>query len=431
MRARPVFRKASRSGLVLSILMFVALQARAQAAPEVDDGVEPSSDFGNCLLHVEGARREHTDGLEYYGGVAFTSPFGGCAGESQAVSAPDADEPWRPNEPDSVGELDAPLRPLAGKAPRSAPGLLGASNDGVSNDGASNDWVTNDGASTDAAGEVGERAGPRLYVVSPRLARDVVAAALRASGLSAEGSRLAAAAARARWSAALPELRLRGARGFDESARVDYEGEDAGETRVTGSADLDLEVRLTWRFSELLFSGKEPSLFRMQQTLVKERRDVARVALAALLRWQRAENAVLASDATPEERAAAALLATEAELELSVLTDGWFSSEHVRGAPWPLAAPPARAGSRDEAAAIRPSSDPVASAPSGAGRGAAAPPRGPSEAKGSLVAAPQSGSAAPAEARAPGPSEAQPPGVNVPRDVGRDAKQTDGPQKAR
>jgi hypothetical protein len=254
-----------------------------------------------------------------------------------------------------------------------------------------------------------------VYVVSPRLARAVADAALRTAGYVALGADLSAAAGRARWSAALPDVRLRAGRAIDETARVDYSGAVVGDTRLTGRADVRLEAALTWRLSELVFSGREPALARLQLTFLKQREEVVRSALTHLFRWQKAQNAVSHPDALPEERAQAMLLAVESEVHLAVLTGGWFSAERVSGAPWmvarSLAAPgPTRvAGSR------------------GGGRK-----RPIEQQKGRSVHESAAFHARPAPPRAPiAPGEPSPVGVNEPRNALRDAKQVDWPQEAR
>lgn len=400
MRARLGARKVSTGVCLFAAL--VAAPARAEPEPSLAEEpvVAPVSRARDCTLGVEAGRKTHDTGrLEYYGGLLFTSPLGGCTGRSTEKPAESSDE-----LPQGAAVLEGHYRELrtGDEQTEASARALGLT----------------DPASDDATRD--ERARKRTFVVSPRLARDVVAAALRAAGLVRARSALDGAAARARWSALLPELRLRGARGFDETARVDYDAGTAGETRMTGRADLDLEARLTWRFSEVLFAGQEPSLLRMQHSLLEERRDVAKIVLAALVRFQRAQNAVIDAADSPEERTEAELLAAEAELELSVLTDGWFSARHVRGAPWPLWDDRAEAGQVSEPAA-RPSREPAAAPAAGAPGGSRGAPR----------AFPRSSSNAAAAASGTDPGEGPAPGVNVPRDVGRDAKQTDGPQEAR
>ncbi len=381
-------------------LVACAIAARAAAQPIPEERSEPATSeegddslaTGDCLLSIDAGRRDRDDGRrEYYGALSLTSPWGGCSGTPRAPDREAATE--SPGLWDTPASWESPpdlARDLTTPATRAK---------------------TQDELPTNPPSFAG-----RVYVVSPRLARDVVAAAWRAAGLSQAELRLGAAAERARWSALLPELRLRGARGFDESARVDYEGDSAEDTRLTGSADLELEARLTWHLSELVFSGREPSIERLQNALIKERRDVARVTLSALVRWQRAQTRLASPSDTPESMADAMLDAAEAEIELSVLTDGWFSAKRVRGAPWMAA----REGADRAESRLPPP-------PSDERSGAVRPSRGASEAARPAGASSPSTEAFPRvpsreAGAAPDPGEAASPGVNVPRNVVRDPK---------
>jgi hypothetical protein len=380
--------------LVVALAGRVAAQAIPQERSETDTSQadDESLASGDCLLSIDGGRRDGDDGRrEYYGALSFTSPWGGCSETPRAPARDDAAERPVVRETSSAWEAPPDLALTLTKPASRAKTLDEARAEPPSSEG-------------------------RVYVVSPRLARDVVAAAWRAAGLSQAALRLGAAADRARWSALLPELRLRGARGFDESARVDYEGDSAEDTRLTGSADVEVEARLTWHLSEVVFSGREPSIERLQHALIKERRDVARATLAALVRWQRAQTRLAAPNDSSESVADAMLDAAEAEIELSVLTDGWFSAKRVRGAPWMAAH---EGGARAESRAT-----PVASAEAS---GAVRPSRGGGEARlpgGSASPSTQaSPRVLPREPEAgPDPGEAAAPGVNVPRNVVRDPK---------
>ncbi len=391
-------------GLLCASVLLLASRGSAQSLPEAWTEDEPSWGddalvSGDCLLTLDAGRRERDDGRrEYYGALAFTSPWGGCVGarDASARNAPSSDAWGRNSE-----QISTSPQADGGDYRREM----------------ARDLVAPSRAKELDVAEEGPPPEGRVYVVSPRLARDAVAAAWRAAGLSQATLRLDEAESRARWSAALPELRLRAARGFDESARVDYDGEAAGDTRFTGSADLDLEARLTWRLSELVFSGREPSIERLRSSLVKDRRDVARATLGALMRWQRAQTRLTSRSAEPEELADAMLDAAEAEMELSVLTDGWFTSKRVRGAPWMVAHVLQADGA---SSSVRP----VASAP-----GPGAPPSAPGPRQSVPSAQPSPRGEEPGGPLSPrdpavrtNPGEAPAPGVNVPRNVVRDSK---------
>ncbi|MEI7895259.1 MAG: hypothetical protein WCI05_19335, partial [Myxococcales bacterium] len=105
---------------------------------------------------------------------------------------------------------------------------------------------------------------PRL-ALSPAVIRACVDAALRAAGLGSDDARLDSMAERARLGALLPEVRLRVARSFDETARSNAAA--SAETRyydATG-ANLWLEGRLTWRLDRVLYADDQPSFERIRK----------------------------------------------------------------------------------------------------------------------------------------------------------------------
>lgn len=361
----------------------------------------------DCTVRLQGGRRISEAGdREHYATLTITAPWGGCqpltarsprtepAPASPARPEDSQNAQWEDEEPpqldealelDEWSEEDLELQRL----PDSASPLAKSSPD---------------------VGPAAQRPSI-VHVITPRLAKAVADAALRAAGYHTLGTELRASKSRARWSAALPDLRLRAARGIDETARIDYAGNVVGDTRLTGRADVRLEAALTWRLSELLFSGREPTLTRIELTFLRQRQEVARTALQALFRWQRAQNALADPNALPEEHAAALLESIEAEVTLSVLTGGWFSAERVSGAPWMLArtadSPPSTpvglARRRPAPAPARPKpSNPPKSVKSARGR--PAPPAAPG-------------------ANAPG--EVPTVGVNEPRDAFRNEKQVE------
>lgn len=158
-----------------------------------------------------------------------------------------------------------------------------------------------------------------------RLAREAVAAAERAHGLAAHERALDGAAARARASAALPELRLRAARSRDEALRLTPTTDDPYRFSLAGGTGTLLEAQATFRLNRLVFADEEVPLERVR--LQRERMNElleARVT-AAVVAWHRALSRQRAArDA--DERGRAALARVDAEITLDVLTDGWFGA---------------------------------------------------------------------------------------------------------
>lgn len=403
--------RAVRSPLAASTTALTVVGALLLAPPASAQVVlEEDNPGGACTLRLEGGRRASplVHDREYYASLTLTTPWGGCL--------PSPDRPLPDPRTHVVDQADGRTRQEAVEETRPVeldePGL--DPDEWLDFELAPEEWPELDEAAQQSLAKSSpedpkERPrGPIVYVISPKLARAVAKAALVAAGYHGLGADLAAASGRARWSAALPDLRLRAARAVDETARVDYAGDLIGDTRLTGRADLRFEAALTWRLSELIFSGREPALARIQLTFLRQRQEVVRSALTLLFRWQKAQNLLNDPLRFPEERAEAMLAAVEAEVQLAVLTDGWFSSERVLGAPWMIAR------TADEADRLRQATGERA-------------PKGPSPRQ---ITAKSQKSRPPSDASEPSdgpiaPGEPSVPGVNEPRNAFRDAKQVE------
>jgi len=186
--------------------------------------------------------------------------------------------------------------------------------------------------------------------LTPRLARAAVSAAWRAAGLGADDARLDGIVSRARWSAILPETRLRAVRFDDERLTTDATT-DANRLRDSAGANVGLEARLTWRLDRLVYADDEPAFERMRLERHDARSRVAGRVLEALFHWQRAclelrwAQAAARDAREPartREETEAALRVLEAEAALDVQTAGWFSSWKAErgGAPGGASGPP-------------------------------------------------------------------------------------------
>ncbi len=169
--------------------------------------------------------------------------------------------------------------------------------------------------------------------LTPRLARTCVAAAWRTAGLGPDDARLASIVSRARWSALLPEARVRAVR-FEDARLSTDTGTDSARWRDSAGANVGFEGRLTWRLDRLLYADDEPAFERLKLERQDARTRVASRTLEALFHWQRAfidlRSLPPASRGTRDE-ADAALRVLEAEAALDVLTSGWFTSWRARG----------------------------------------------------------------------------------------------------
>jgi len=162
--------------------------------------------------------------------------------------------------------------------------------------------------------------------VPPKLARSCVAAALRASGLGVDDSRLDALVTRARESAWFPETRMRAMRLWSDADHVTtLATTDTPNFYDAVGANLVLELRLTWRLDRLLYSGEESAIERVRLERQEARARLATHVLEVLFAWQRAVIGETEAIAGTREEAEARLRIAETEATLDVLTAGWFS----------------------------------------------------------------------------------------------------------
>ncbi len=183
-------------------------------------------------------------------------------------------------------------------------------------------------------------ADEQATLVTPRLARATVDAAWKASGLGSDDNRLDAIVSRARWSAVLPETRLRAIR-YDDQRLYTESAADVNRLRDSAGANVGLEARLTWRLDRLLYAEDEPSFERMRLERHDARARIGSRVLEALFHWHRAWLEVRWAQAAAREaheptghpsrdETEATLRVMEAEATLDVLTGGWFSASRPR-----------------------------------------------------------------------------------------------------
>lgn len=196
---------------------------------------------------------------------------------------------------------------------------------------------------SDAEAAASELASPLLSSADlSRLARDAVGAALRASGAPLRREELDRIASRARLSALLPELRVRGQRSDDESLRLTPSTEDPYRYSVSGGRDWLLEAQLTFRLSRVVFADEELALERLRIERERASARTAALVVERVLAWHRAFTLSRDTELTPEVRQKLAFEALEAEVELDVLTGAWFGERTARyREPPPAPAPPA------------------------------------------------------------------------------------------
>jgi hypothetical protein len=165
-----------------------------------------------------------------------------------------------------------------------------------------------------------------IITVTTEVVRSCVRAALRTVGLG-DDHRLDAVAARARSSAALPELRLRGVRTLGETGRVSLTSADDPSQYVgSGAATSLLEARLTFRLDRLLFADEELAVERARLDRTELRARTTAKVLEALFAWQKAYALSQDSSLSTDEHFLAVLREAESSAILDIMTGGWFGA---------------------------------------------------------------------------------------------------------
>ena len=184
--------------------------------------------------------------------------------------------------------------------------------------------------STAPPSSVSPSPSPAPDPLPPKLARDCVVAALRASGLGVDDAKLDELVARSRASAWLPETRMRAMRLWDDSSHTTTAvTTDTSSAYDAVGANLVFELRLTWRFDRVLYAGDEPNIERLRLERQDARTRVATHVLEVLFTWQRMKVAAAEASEGSRERAEAHLRVAEALATLDVLTGGWFSANQT------------------------------------------------------------------------------------------------------
>lgn len=168
---------------------------------------------------------------------------------------------------------------------------------------------------------------PARLILTPRFARSLVRIALRVAGFPAARARLGALGGRARSSAMLPALRLRAARTNDQSLRLTPTIDDPYRYTQAGGTSLLFEARLDWKLDRLVFADEELGVERLLGDRESAAARLAERVLRLLLAWQRARIRAADPELEPDRHMLAELEALEAELQLDVLTNGWFSAQ--------------------------------------------------------------------------------------------------------
>lgn len=143
-----------------------------------------------------------------------------------------------------------------------------------------------------------ERAQPSSVTRAPALPREpvvpelpgelvdeVLARAERSAGVSGIEARIGSLARRARTSGLVPELRVRGMHGVDQSTSLDSAGAYPGDSTVRDGLDALVEVRLTFELDRLVFGSEEPGLVKQLADAQERREKLEEVVTDLLLDW--------------------------------------------------------------------------------------------------------------------------------------------------
>jgi hypothetical protein len=139
-------------------------------------------------------------------------------------------------------------------------------------------------------------------------------------------------ASRARLSAWLPELQLKGGRNTDQTLRLTPTETEPDRYQAVGGDGVRYEGQVRWTFSQLVFARDELAVARLRGALDVERRKRQQQAIEALSKWLAAWT-ILASTGVEETQLLEAWVSESAlRAELDWLSQGWFGT-HVPAAP--------------------------------------------------------------------------------------------------
>lgn len=139
---------------------------------------------------------------------------------------------------------------------------------------------------------------------------------------------------RARWSAWLPDVQLRGGRSTDQTLRLTTTEADPGRYQVVGGDGVRYEGQVRWSFSQLVFARDELAVARLRGTLDSEKRKRQHHAMDTLGKWFAAW--MTAASETSETASRRKAWVTERTLrsELDWLSRGWFSTQVPPSIDW-------------------------------------------------------------------------------------------------
>jgi hypothetical protein len=341
--AKPAARGGARSGSADG-------DERAQAAPsiELDDfsvpdeaSFEPFWDSSaypdlqfttpGCALDVAGGRRQNALGSEWFFGAFIALPLGGPCLERPRVRSIRQSSRLRMDEWPTEPPRGAQRETLE-RSDRAVLVPLTATLAAVER---------SEAPSTDESGEKvprgpsevrqGDAAPAEPRTVSegwkPTFIAELVQRLRHHSGAQRALGRLDRLVRQERSAGLLPELRLRGAYGIDQSLTQESTGNFSGEATSRGGLDSVVEARLTFHLERLLAPQGTSTLERLRQDALEREAELVELGLELLTAVGESEALGRLEELSEEQRVKQLSRATAARMRLHVLTDGWFPLE--------------------------------------------------------------------------------------------------------
>jgi hypothetical protein len=310
----------------------------ASFEPLWDPSAYPDLQFTapGCTLDIAGGHRTTELGSEWFFGAFVALPLGGpClrgvaksglvpgAAKAQERSHSDASPPRGLRE--VVAANPAKLATSSSSNVSTSPG--GASEPGevrVPDPGAVTE--TDSHLRTNHELEVSE-GSVSIADWTPELLAELIRRLRVQSGTSVALVRLDRLSRQERASGLLPELRLRGAYGMDQSLALETVGSYSGEATARGGSDSVVEARLTFHLDRLLAPQNSATLERLRQDALEREAEQVETGLELLSAVGEFEAMAQVPTASDEERTRYRLRARAARMRLHVLTLGWFPLE--------------------------------------------------------------------------------------------------------
>jgi hypothetical protein len=139
-------------------------------------------------------------------------------------------------------------------------------------------------------------------------------------------------ASRARLSAWLPELQVKGGRNTDQTLRLTPTEAEPDRYQVAGGDGVRYEGQVRWTFSQLVFARDELAVARLRGALDVEKRKRQQQAMEALSKWLVAWTVLASAGVEETQRLEAWVSESALRAELDWLSQGWFGA-HVPAAP--------------------------------------------------------------------------------------------------